>query len=92
MEVCALLSASYRYPSPNSTFKFQSATQYWSAPRVFSFEFFKQLYTEEATNATEEHCQFFGFDTEFSSLRELFNMSQERANLEPGQKPWYIGW
>jgi histone arginine demethylase JMJD6 len=71
---------------------FQGATKNWSAPNVFNLEFFKGLYTEEALKITMERCQFFGYKTELTTLKELFEMSAERANLEPGEKPWYIGW
>ncbi|XP_046620673.1 uncharacterized protein LOC124305371 [Neodiprion virginianus] len=63
------------------------ATTNWTAPKVFSFAFFKSLYEGQ-----EADCQFFPYKTEFKSLREVFNMSTSRALQLAGTKPWYIGW
>lgn len=65
----------------------------WPALYVFNFNFFKQLYTKnnEYNDAADE-CQFFPYKTEFKSLSEVFNMTAQRARLEPNTKPWYIGW
>ncbi|XP_066583333.1 uncharacterized protein [Prorops nasuta] len=59
----------------------------WTAPEIFSFNFFKSLYTEEDGN-----CQFFPYKTEFRSLREVFKMGDNRALMEEGTAPWYVGW
>ncbi|XP_013405068.1 uncharacterized protein LOC106169944 [Lingula anatina] len=66
----------------------------WTAFEVFSFDYFKELYTEtpDAFEITENECQFFSYQSRFSSLEEMFNMSKERANYEEGQEHWYIGW
>lgn len=68
------------------------AAKNWSALEVFNFSFFKQLY--ESNNGSyevnEEECQFFPYKTNFSSLREAFSMSKERAELKT--EPWYFGW
>ncbi|XP_075219532.1 uncharacterized protein LOC142323588 [Lycorma delicatula] len=61
----------------------------WTAHHVFSFDFFKKLY-EDAIH--QDSCQFFPYETEFNSLREVFNMSRERALMQGGTDPWYIGW
>ncbi|GLH02706.1 F-box protein At5g06550, partial [Gryllus bimaculatus] len=37
-------------------------------------------------------CQFFPYDTEFTHLLQALNMSEARAALREGQRPWYIGW
>ncbi|XP_015126093.1 bifunctional arginine demethylase and lysyl-hydroxylase JMJD6-B [Diachasma alloeum] len=63
------------------------ATSNWSATRVFSFGFFKSLYQDQDAN-----CQFFPYKTDFRSLREVFNMTEDRARLRPGSQPWYVGW
>ncbi|XP_044257109.1 bifunctional arginine demethylase and lysyl-hydroxylase JMJD6 [Tribolium madens] len=60
----------------------------WPASQKFSFDFFKNLYA----NSDSNFCQFFPYKTEFTSLEEVLEMDPKRANLEPGQKPWYIGW
>ncbi|KAL6260275.1 hypothetical protein P5V15_007807 [Pogonomyrmex californicus] len=59
----------------------------WTAPKVFSFSFFKTLYHGEEAN-----CQFFPYKTEFRSLQDVFDMSASRATMEKGTKPWYVGW
>ncbi|KAL3287136.1 hypothetical protein HHI36_001616 [Cryptolaemus montrouzieri] len=69
----------------------KDATQSWKAMKLFSFDFFKNLYvsTEEEQELT---CQFFPYKTEFKSLSEALNMSYDRAHLKSGEEPWYIGW
>lgn len=69
----------------------KDAAKNWSAMKVFSFEFFKNLY-EANDYEGEDNCQFFPYKTEFNSLREVFNMSAERSNLKDGTLPWYVGW
>ncbi|XP_025083903.1 uncharacterized protein LOC112557950 [Pomacea canaliculata] len=66
----------------------------WTAMSTFSFKFFKQLYTETegSMEAVEDECQFFEYQTEFSSLKQVFNMSDERASFQQGEKPWYVAW
>lgn len=59
----------------------------WTAPKVFSFSFFKTLYRGQDAN-----CQFFPYKTEFQSLQDVFDMSASRATMEKGTKPWYVGW
>lgn len=59
----------------------------WTAPEVLSFSFFKSLYDGEDGN-----CQFFPYNTEFQSLRDVFDMSTSRSMLEKGTEPWYVGW
>jgi hypothetical protein len=68
----------------------------WEATGVFSYEFFKRLYSSEDAAFLDKfedaRCQFFPYKTEFRSLREVFEMDDERAGMKPGFKPWYIGW
>lgn len=66
----------------------------WSALDVFSFEFFKNLYstTPGAFETVEDECQFFPFRTTFLSLYEVLNMPRERANMTSNAETWYIGW
>ncbi|XP_058796032.1 uncharacterized protein LOC131666944 [Phymastichus coffea] len=59
----------------------------WTAMEQFSFAFLKQLY-----EGREADCQFFPYETEFRSLRDVFNMSAGRALLRAGTRPWYVGW
>jgi len=62
----------------------------WTAPEVFSFAFLRTLYRGE--RASSGRCQFFPYKTEFQSLRDVFEMSDERASLDKGTEPWYVGW
>ncbi|CAG9815721.1 unnamed protein product [Phaedon cochleariae] len=65
----------------------------WPASTTFSFQFFKNLYsTVEKNGNPKKSCQFFPYKTEFKGLEEVFGMSQARASLSPGEKPWYVGW
>jgi len=67
----------------------------WSALDTFGAAYFRAVYEAagaDAYAAVDSHCQFFPFRTEFASLREALNMAPERIALEPGTKPWYIGW
>lgn len=72
----------------------KDATSSWSAMTKFNFHYFKNLYTKVkgAFQVIEEECQFFPYSTEFQTLKDVFNMSDARANFTPGEKPWYIGW
>ena len=69
-------------------------TKNWTAPEVFNFKFFKGIYKNNspALDNYDDKCQFFPYRTNFNSLRDVFNMSDERAQLKDGTKPWYIGW
>ncbi|XP_076459674.1 uncharacterized protein LOC143292893 [Babylonia areolata] len=66
----------------------------WTAMSHFSFKFFQTLYRgiEGSLDTIKEDCQFFGYETEFVTLADALNMSDERAAFQPGEKPWYIGW
>ncbi|KAI8520478.1 hypothetical protein Bbelb_002320 [Branchiostoma belcheri] len=72
----------------------EDGTQNWTASEFFSFDYFKSVYKPDSPALlNEEHsCQFFPYKTNFETLGEVFNMSKERANLEDGSEPWYIGW
>lgn len=62
----------------------------WTALEVFSFAFLKTLYHGE--KADSSRCQFFPYQTEFRDLRDVFEMSNDRASLGKHTKPWYVGW
>jgi len=66
----------------------------WTATDVFSFDFFKNIYPDDspALDSFDSDCQFFPYKTKFKNLREVLNMSPERARLENGSHFWYIGW
>ena len=72
----------------------EDGTFNWTAPEVFSFDFFKEIYKEgsQALENQERHCQFFPYKTSFDSLGEVMQMSPERVRMEDGSEPWYIGW
>ncbi|XP_066997152.2 uncharacterized protein [Anabrus simplex] len=65
----------------------------WTAQHVFTFDFFKEVYEQSVEyGSVMLGCQFFPYETEFMDLREALNMSEDRAHLRDGTKPWYIGW
>ncbi|XP_074644943.1 bifunctional arginine demethylase and lysyl-hydroxylase JMJD6-like [Tubulanus polymorphus] len=68
----------------------------WTAPKIFSFEYFKKLYKDQPTalaeHAEKSGCQFFPYKTEFEVLEDVFDMGEARALMTDGSKPWYIGW
>merc|ERR1712079_422385 len=71
-------------------------TKGWTAQKVFSFNYFKGVYGPNSpalvsdSASREANCQFFPYQTKFDSLKEVFNMSKEDAEMNG--KPWYIGW
>lgn len=66
----------------------------WTALNTFSFPYLKDLFenTDGALEAVEHDCQFFPYKTDFLNMAEVFNMSEARSRLEPGEKQWYVGW
>ena len=70
-----------------------NATRKWTAFKVFDFKFLKKLYNmskSDKAGAVNEGCQFFPYLTNFKSLKEVFEMSEQRAELQEDQ--WYVGW
>lgn len=69
-------------------------TANWTAPKYFSFQFFKDIYQQgsQALENQVKHCQFFPYRTNFSSLGEVMDMNEDRALMKDGSQPWYIGW
>ena len=66
-------------------------TKDWTASQYFSFNYFKSIYGPDSPVLSEDQkCQFFPYKTSFTSLKEVFNMSEKDANMEGN--PWYIGW
>lgn len=72
----------------------EDGTLNWTAPEYFSFDFFKEIYKEgsQALENQERNCQFFPYKTSFNTLGEVMQMSPDRARMEDGSEPWYIGW
>lgn len=65
----------------------EDGTRNWTAPQVFNFDYFKKLYVKTDLDNSQNDCQFFPYKTEFKSLREVFNMSEERSRwVESMQK------
>ncbi|XP_059164457.1 uncharacterized protein LOC131947298 [Physella acuta] len=65
----------------------------WSAIHVFSFHFFKEIYNKSYdTHKGKDACQFFGYDTEFRRLSQVFEMDDDRIYQKDGSLPWYVGW
>ena len=67
-------------------------TKGWTASQYFSFNYFKSIYSADSPViiSKDEECQFFPYQSGFTALKEVFNMSEKDANMEG--KPWYIGW
>ena len=90
VQVCLCL---YRYAYSGRPVVVIDAMENWTAQHVFSFQFFKGVYEESLEHWTvQSGCQFFPYETEFTQLREVFNMSEDRAHMRDGTRPWYIGW
>ena len=64
----------------------------WSALEVFSYKYFKKLYSQgdSLQQFVDMKCQFFAYKTNFRTLADVFSMSKKRAALKKDQ--WYIGW
>lgn len=63
----------------------------WTAKDSFSFEFFREVYSE-GSRALERatDCQFFPYESEFRNLSAMLNMSRDR--VDGTERPWYVGW
>ena len=72
--------------------KITDATLNWTAPDVFDYWYFKEIYDEFEANNENFDCQFFPYKSGFSSIFEAFRMPGSRVNQETGEKPWYFGW
>ncbi|XP_059469456.1 bifunctional arginine demethylase and lysyl-hydroxylase JMJD6-like isoform X2 [Neocloeon triangulifer] len=72
------------YASSGRPVVIEDAMRNWTAPSVISLDFLRRLYRD----SPQPNCQFFPYKTEFRSLAEFLNMSEERAT----GKPWYVGW
>ncbi|KAL3285234.1 hypothetical protein HHI36_019346 [Cryptolaemus montrouzieri] len=82
----------YAYSSKPILIK--NAFIHWPAMKIFNFEFFRDLYSnnEEAYKSVDDECQFLHFKSDFTSLRDVFNMDENRILNKPGYKSWYVGW
>ncbi|UYV72710.1 hypothetical protein LAZ67_10000383 [Cordylochernes scorpioides] len=59
----------------------------WTAPDVFSLDFFRSIYLGRS-HGDDDDCQFFPYTSGFHSLGDALAMS----DLEAESRPWYIGW
>lgn len=84
--------APYAYTSKPVIIK--NAVKHWRASAEFDFNFLKDLYenTAGAYQSVEEECQFLHFHSDFTTLRDVFSMTEARSKFLPGEKPWYVGW
>ncbi|KAK0158135.1 hypothetical protein PV328_009176 [Microctonus aethiopoides] len=72
----------------------KNAAKSWPASQIFSLEFFRDLYKniDGAYTSIEEECQFLPFKSNFTSLKEVLEMSHERASNPQPVDSWYVGW
>ena len=64
----------------------------WTAQHVFSFGFFKEIYSQ-GNWKSQLNCQFFPYKTHFTHLNEVFDaIGNESDFLNDGTEPWYVGW
>lgn len=84
--------STYAYTSKPIIIK--NAVKHWQAVKKFDFNFLKNLYdeTEGAYESVEEDCQFLHFHSDFTTLRDVFAMSEARAKYLEGETAWYVGW
>lgn len=82
-----------RYAYSSRPMIIKNAAGDWPASKVFSWEFFKDLYEHiDGAYDSVEECQFLHFKSNFTSLRDVFAMSEERAMQHDKKDPWYVGW
>lgn len=72
----------------------KNAAKDWRASRVFNLNYFKKVYEDidGAYESVDEECQFLNFKSNFTNLRQVFEMGDERARNIDGKAPWYVGW
>lgn len=82
----------YAYSSAPIILK--NAVSHWPATSQLNYTFLKDLYlrTPGALESVQEDCQFLHFKSNFMNLNQVFEMSDDRAHMKPGEQPWYIGW
>lgn len=68
------------------------ATQNWTAHETFSFNFFKDTYSNSKRKNKALDCQFFPYKSGFRDLFEGLSIPESRAELKRGEQSWYFGW
>ena len=68
------------------------AVSNWSALDVFSYDYFKSIYTNAPESLTEDtkYGQFFSYSSDIKDLKELFSLPSDVAAMK--KEKWYIGW
>lgn len=71
----------------------KNAIHDWKAMKVFSVQFFHQIYTVNGSKY-QNQCQFFPYKTSFKTLYEALesNLSDFQSTSSHSTKAWYIGW
>lgn len=61
---------------------------------MLNYDYLKELYLRnpEALDTVHEDCQFLSFKSNFLTLRDVFEMPNDRVVYKDGQIPWYVGW
>lgn len=80
--------SSYDYSSLPIVIK--NAVSNWPASKVLDLKYLKKIY-ERHPGSLEEGCHFLNFHSDLKSIKDVFNMPEERANLSAGST-WYVGW
>ncbi len=70
----------------------EGAVLHWSAIKVFSYEYFKNLYLSAPSSLEEDgnRGQFFSYSSNVHDLHHLFSLPDEVASMSA--EKWYIGW
>ena len=70
----------------------EGAVLHWSAIKVFSYEYFKDLYLSAPASLEEDKNsgQFFSYSSSIEDLEHLFSLPDEVASM--ATEKWYIGW
>uniref|UniRef100_A0A1L8D9L9 Putative conserved plasma membrane protein n=1 Tax=Nyssomyia neivai TaxID=330878 RepID=A0A1L8D9L9_9DIPT len=82
----------YAYSSQPIILK--NAISHWPATKLLNYTFLRDLYGKipGALDSVQSDCQFLHFKSNFLTLRDVFSMSQSRAEFHKGEVPWYVGW
>lgn len=69
----------------------KNSISHWPAVKLLNYNYLKDLYFKykDDLNSFSDECQFLNFKSNFLILKDLFDMSPERA--ENGTEPWYVG-
>ncbi|XP_073812538.1 uncharacterized protein [Musca autumnalis] len=80
--------APYAYSSLPIVIK--NAVSHWPATKLLNLQLLKEIY-ERHPEALDENCHFLSLHSDLKSIKDVFNMPLERANLSTGST-WYVGW